>query len=148
LKPAIRIAPFRLRQLERILQIERACFGKDAWPRGYFLEMYRAGSLFLAAKSGGRIAGYALACAEKRGAEIASLAVHPQYRRRGIAGALMRDTLRRLRAAGVHRVELTVRTGNTAALELYRSLGFRKMRLDPRYYEDGADAFVMARAIQ
>ena len=146
---AIQIVPFRLRHLARILRIERASFGADAWPRRYFLELHRdCGGLFVVAKVGGRIAGYAVACAEKRNAEISSLAVHPDYRRRGVADALMRHTLRELGAAGVRRVELMVRTGNTAGAQLYRSLGFRRVRVLPRYYEDGGDGFLMARAIQ
>jgi ribosomal-protein-alanine N-acetyltransferase len=146
---AIQIVPFRLRHLARILQIERASFGSEAWPRRYFLEMYRdCRDFFVVAKAGGRVAGYAVACAEKRNAEIASLAVHPDYRRRGLAAALMRHTLRELGAAGVRRVELMVRTGNTGGAQLYRSLGFRRVRMVPRYYEDGGDGFLMARAIQ
>ena len=139
----------RLRHLARVLRIERASFGSDAWPRKYFLELYRdCRDVFVVAKVGGRIAGYAVACVEKHNAEIASLAVHPDYRRRGVADALMRHTLRELGAAGARRVELMVRTGNTAGAQLYRSLGFRRVRRVPRYYEDGGDGFLMARAIQ
>ncbi len=148
---AIQIVPFRLRHLPRVLRIERASFGADAWPRKYFLELYRdCRDFFVVAKVGGRIAGYAVACgcAGKRNAEIASLAVHPDYRRRGVADALMRHTLGALSAAGVRRVELMVRTGNLAGAQLYRSLGFRRVRLVPRYYENGGDGFLMARAIQ
>jgi ribosomal-protein-alanine N-acetyltransferase len=141
--------PFRLRHLARILRIERASFGAEAWPRKYFLELYRdCRDFFVVAKMGGRIAGYAVACAEKRGAEVASLAVHPDYRRRGVADALMRHMLRELGSAGVRRVELMVRTGNTAGAQLYRGLGFRRVRKVPRYYEDGGDGFLMVRAIQ
>jgi ribosomal-protein-alanine N-acetyltransferase len=60
----------------------------------------------------------------------------------------MRRTLRELVRAGARRVELMVRTGNTAGAHLYRSLGFRRVRMVPRYYEDGGDGFLMARAIQ
>jgi ribosomal-protein-alanine N-acetyltransferase len=141
--------PFRLRHLARILRIERASFGAEAWPRKYILELYRdCRDFFVVAKMGGRIAGYGVACAEKRGAEIASLAVHPDYRRRGVADALMRHMLRELGSAGVRRVELMVRTGNTAGAQLYRGLGFRRVRKVPRYYEDGGDGFLMVRAIQ
>jgi len=135
--------------MPRVLRIERASFGAEAWPRAYFLEMYRdCRDFFVVAKVRGRIAGYAVACTEKRSAEIASLAVHPDYRRQGVGDALMRHTLRALRAAGVRRVELMVRTGNTAGAQLYRALGFRRVRLEPHYYEDGGDGFLMARAIQ
>jgi ribosomal-protein-alanine N-acetyltransferase len=134
--------------MQRLLRIERASFGAEAWPRRYFLEMYRdCRDFFVVAKVRGRIAGYAVACTEKRNAEIASLAVHPDYRRQGVGDALMRRMLRELCAAGVGRVELMVRTGNTAGAQLYRSLGFRRVRLVRRYYEDGGDGFVMVRGI-
>lgn len=145
----IRIVPFHLRQLDRILRIERSSFGAEAWPRRYFLELYgECGAFFVVAKVSGRIAGYAVACTEKRNAEIASLAVYPDYRRQGIARRLMHYTLGKLRRAGIRRVELMVRTGNTAGAELYRSLGFRRVRHVPEYYEDGGDGFLMVRAIQ
>jgi ribosomal-protein-alanine N-acetyltransferase len=145
----IQIVPFRLRQLERILWIERASFGKQAWPRDAFVELYEdCPEFFVAAKLGGRIAGYLAACVEKRDGEIASLAVHPDFRRRGVAQTLMGHALRALKKAGARRVELMVRTGNTAGAQLYRSLGFRQVRLVRRYYEDGGDGFLMTRALQ
>jgi ribosomal-protein-alanine N-acetyltransferase len=138
-----------LRHLERVVRIERASFGAEAWPRRYFLELYGdCRDSFVVAKLGGRIAGYAVACAEQRNAEIASLAVHPDYRRRRVADALMRHTLGALAAAGVRRVKLMVRTGNTAGAQLYRSLGFRRVRRVPGYYEDGGDGFLMVKALQ
>jgi len=145
----VQIVPFRLRHLERILRIERASFGRAAWPRSYFLELYRdPTALFLAAKLRGRIAGYIVTCVDGRTAEIASIAVHPDYRREGVANTLMRRTLRGLRAARVRRVELMVRNGNQAGAGLYRAWGFRRVRAVRRYYEDGGDGILMARAIQ
>jgi ribosomal-protein-alanine N-acetyltransferase len=146
---AIQIVSFRLRHLPRVLRIERASFGRDAWPRKLFLEYYReCRELFVLAKLGGRIAGYMIVCVEKRNAEIASIAVDPDYRRRGVANALMRYALGALGSTGVRRVELMVRTGNEAGAQLYRSLGFRRVRLERRYYEDGGDGVLMVRAIQ
>ena len=83
-----------------------------------------------------------------RNAEIVSLAVHPDYRRRGLAAALLRRTLRALRDAGARRAELMVRTGNQAGARLYRTFGFRRVRTVRRYYEDGGDGFLMVRAIR
>jgi ribosomal-protein-alanine N-acetyltransferase len=149
LKRAIQIVPFRRRHLERILAIERASFGAQAWPRALFLDYYRdCRGFFWAAKVSGRIAGYIVTCVEKGVAEVASLAVHPDYRRRGVARALLRHTLRSLAAAGIRRAELAVRTDNQAGERLYRSFGFEQVRTVRRYYEDGTDAFRMARAIQ
>ncbi len=145
----MQVAPFRLRRLPRVLRIERASFGPEAWPRRLFLEYYReCGEWFVVAKLGGRIAGYGIACIEARSGEIVSIAVHPDYRRRGVGNALMRQALAALAAAGARRVELMVRTGNAAAAKLYRSLGFRRVRVERGYYEDGGDGVLMARALQ
>ncbi len=144
LKRAIQIVPFRPPHLDRILQIERASFGADAWPRQSFREYYDdCRELFFVVKFSRRIAGYIIACVDGRDAEIASLAVHPDYRRRGLAAALIRRVLRVLLAAGIRRVELMVRVGNTAGAQLYRSFGFRRVRTVPRYYEDGGDGVLM-----
>jgi ribosomal-protein-alanine N-acetyltransferase len=149
LNRAIQIVPFRLRHLDRILQIERASFGRDAWPRKAFLEYYdECRELFLVVKFSRRIAGYIIACVDGRDGEIASLAVHPDYRRRGLAAVLIGRALRELRAAGIRRVELMVRVGNTAGEQLYRSFGFRRVRAVSRYYEDGGDGFLMVRSMR
>jgi len=93
-----------LRHLDRILQIERASFGRDAWPRKSFLEYYDdCRELFLVAKFSRRIAGYIIVCEEARDAEIASLAIDPVYRRQGLAAALIGRVLRELRAGGIPR---------------------------------------------
>lgn len=135
--------------MPRVLRIEQSSFGAEAWPRQLFLELFDdCSELFVVAKLGGRIAGYMVTCVAKRQAEIVSLAVDPRYRRRGVADALMRHTLRALGKAGVRRAKLMVRTGNTAGVELYLALGFRRVRLVRRYYEDGGDGVLMARAIQ
>jgi [ribosomal protein S18]-alanine N-acetyltransferase len=87
-------------------------------------------------------------CRNREKAEIVSLAVNPDYRRRGLAGALMHSTLRSLRRTGARRVSLMVRPANHAAHTFYRSFGFRRVRLARGYYEDGGDAIIMARALQ
>ncbi len=55
---------------------------------------------------------------------IANVAVHPNYRRRGIALALMRATLDYIRSRGGVEAILQVDDDNPAAIELYRQLGF------------------------
>jgi [ribosomal protein S18]-alanine N-acetyltransferase len=145
----VQIVPFRLRHLERILQIERASFGREAWSERIFREIHRdCRDLFLVAKLSGSIVGYMITCMEQNGAEIASIAVHPNYRRRGVAHALMHYTLGRLLRAGVRRAELMVRTENAAGARLYRAFGFRRSGMVRGYYEDGGDAWRMVKAIQ
>ncbi len=55
-----------------------------------------------------------------------SISVQPEFRRRGLARALLAESLRTVRDAGATRAALGVDTGNVRrALDLYESLGFR-----------------------
>ena len=133
LTSAIQIVPFRLRHLPRILRVEHASFGAEAWPRKYFLELYAdCRDWFIVAKVRGRIAGYAVGCAEKRNAEIASLAVHPDYRRRGLGHAMLLDGMHRARDAGATRMTVAClgAPGHPQARGLYYKAGFRPFTLD------------------
>lgn len=55
---------------------------------------------------------------------IANVAVHPNYRRRGIGRALTQSALNYARLHGATSAWLQVREGNQTAENLYRSLGF------------------------
>jgi [ribosomal protein S18]-alanine N-acetyltransferase len=141
LKANIDVRPFARRDLERIVEIERASFGQDAWPAELFVEYWRASpELFLIARHGRRIAGYSIARINWRGAELESIAVDPRYRGRGIAQALLDATVARLRA---RTLRLMVSTTNTPALSFYRQYGFVRTRLVKRYYGAGRDAWRM-----
>jgi ribosomal protein S18 acetylase RimI-like enzyme len=55
---------------------------------------------------------------------VLGMAVLPEFRRQGLGGRLIRQTLDAARDFGLRRVELTVRESNTVAIELYRKIGF------------------------
>ena len=58
---------------------------------------------------------------------IANVAVHPNYRRRGIARSLMQSVLQQVRARHGNVVILQVVKDNTPAIELYEELRFLKI---------------------
>jgi ribosomal-protein-alanine N-acetyltransferase len=134
--------------LPSILRIERKSFDSDAWDRDLFLEyLGKAGkSLFLVAIVQRKIAGYALSFHTRTKAEIYSIAVAPDERGRGVAMALLTRTLALLLRGGFETVFLNVRLENTAAIQLYRKLGFHRVRRVNGYYDDGAPAWRMRRS--
>jgi ribosomal-protein-alanine N-acetyltransferase len=141
----LRIRRFRLADLDRLLEIERAAFPKAAYPRDLFLELYQdCGRLFYVALRGRSIAGYSVACVRLHRAELISIAVDPRHRRQGIAEALLRRTLARLRQAGAARLTLMVRARNRGAIALYRTFGFSRTGRVARYYENGEDGIRMS----
>ena len=77
---------------------------------------------------------------------IVTLAVDPDYQRRGIGERLLREVEARA-PRGVPRVQLMVRQSNLPALHLYSKLNYTIVETWPRYYEDGEDAYVMEKAL-
>ncbi|MGC9972114.1 MAG: ribosomal protein S18-alanine N-acetyltransferase [Bryobacteraceae bacterium] len=142
----VEIVRFRPRHLARILHIERAAFPEEPYTRAIFRNLYsECGELFLIAKLARRIAGYIATCAGDGRAEVISLAVDPEHRKKGIAAALLEHTLERLRESGVRSVELMVRVDNQEAIRFYRRFGFRRIQEVPGYYENGRAGLRMRR---
>lgn len=77
-------------------------------------------------------------------AHIASIAVHPDYRGQGIAQHLMATALKDAFRHKAIQATLEVRSGNQAAIRLYRHFGFDVAGLRPRYYRDNnEDAIII-----
>jgi ribosomal-protein-alanine N-acetyltransferase len=139
-----RVRPVRENDLDDILVVEHASFGKDAYDRKLFAEYcHKCGDLFLVAERGRRICGYSVTCVRGERAELVSIASLPETRRMGVASALLDSTLRRLRRKGVTRFSLIVRETNAGAIRFYGKFGFTKVRLVPGYYEDAGDGVLM-----
>jgi ribosomal protein S18 acetylase RimI-like enzyme len=82
-------------------------------------------------------------------AEVAHLFVRSEYRRRGVATALLAHAHGELRARSCHRALLAVDRDNAAAADLYLALGYQRTglieRSDYEYVDDGG---VMRRAVE
>jgi len=75
---------------------------------------------------------------------IATLAVLPEHRRKGIARKLVSRVLQEAKNLGFNKVTLEVRAGNTPAQELYEQFGFKQAGIRRRYYKDNnEDAYIM-----
>lgn len=76
---------------------------------------------------------------------INNLAVHPRWRRRRIAQALLIEALEHGRRRGAERAVLEVRASNLPALSLYRRYGFEPVGIRRQYYSHPVeDAVIMA----
>jgi len=64
---------------------------------------------------------------DKKGWFISNLAVHPDYRRRGIARSLVSAGVQMAQQRGAPRISLEVRAENSAARALYAKLGFAEV---------------------
>ena len=127
--------------LPRILEIERASFA-DAWTENMLLEeLSCANALFLCAFEGETLCGYVIAHTVLDECEIYDIAVAEEFRRRGIALALLHAVLQN--AGKLSAVYLEVRAKNTGAIALYESFGFARMGLRRGYYENPKDDAIL-----
>ena len=76
-------------------------------------------------------------------ADILTVAVLPDFRRQGIAREFMRQIEQWSKERGASAMMLEVEQSNSAAIELYKSLGYMKISVRMDYYGPGQDAFVM-----
>jgi ribosomal-protein-alanine N-acetyltransferase len=147
------LEPMRLRDVPAVVAIERQVFASP-WPASAFeyelshnpLSHYHVlrwatphGAVSLPSLMG--YGGYWLAVDE---AHVGTLAVHPQWRGRGLGELLFCAMVREAREAGAATLTLEVRESNLAARGLYAKYGLAVMGRRRGYYTDnGEDALIM-----
>ncbi len=127
---------------------EKELFPYSPWSTSQFKEEF-AGipttRYMSVAESGNKIVGYCGVFLPAPGveADILTVAVLPDFRRQGIAREFMRQIEQWSRERGASAMMLEVEQRNSAAIELYTSLGYMKISVRMDYYGPGQDAFVM-----
>jgi ribosomal-protein-alanine N-acetyltransferase len=127
---------------------EKELFPYSPWSTSQFKEEF-AGipttRYMSVAESGNKIVGYCGVFLPAPGveADILTVAVLPDFRRQGIAREFMRQIEQWSRELGASAMMLEVEQSNSAAIELYTSLGYMKISVRMDYYGPGQDAFVM-----
>lgn len=78
-------------------------------------------------------------------AELLRIAVDPAHRGRGLGRLLLETCQRELAEDGLVHLFLEVRVSNAAAIQLYRTCGWKPCGRRPGYYPDGEDAALFQR---
>lgn len=136
---------------DRIVAIENRSFGSDRFSRRQFPHLIRrAQGVFYVAIHEDGIAGYISLLEHKKHTtlRIYAIAVHPDFRGKQVAQALMDEAARYARQQGLAALSLEVKTDNTAALGLYAKNGFSVTSLEKSYYPDGSDAYRMQKQLR
>ncbi len=149
---------FQPDDLEKVMHINQVCLPEN-YSTYFFMELYeRYPETFIVAEVAAEIAGYIMCRIEtglpdfgllgitKRG-HVISIAVLPQYQRKGIGAALMREAMVAMRQYKAKDCYLEVRVSNSQAIGMYNKLGFETSRTVRSYYADGEDAAIMTRKL-
>lgn len=122
--------------VDQIAQLEKRCFS-DPWSENSIRsELTGRLSLWVVALDGDTVAGYIGSQSVLGESDMMNVAVAPEYRRRGIAQALILELIRRLSQQGNRSLMLEVRASNTPAITLYHKLGFAQVGRRPNYYRN------------
>ena len=120
----------------QVAVLEAICF-HDPWSeKSVASELTNPLSLWLVALDGDRVTGYVGSQSVLGESDMMNVAVHPDYRRRGIAEQLCLALVDALKEKGNHCLTLEVRASNDPAKALYEKLGFQQIGLRKNYYRN------------
>ena len=126
---------------EKLSNLHKKCFPTKPWSADDFRDLKNSGCEITMSENGFVV--YRIAVDE---AEIITIGVNPDFRRNGIASAMIGIIEKTLKNQAVKKLFLEVASNNIPAQKLYESTGFKTVGLRPKYY-DGVDAILMSKDI-
>ncbi len=141
----VRIVPMTKDHVDGVIEIEQLSFATPWSKEAFEMEAtMNKCAVYIAAVTGNRVVGYGGFWSIVDEAHITNIAVHPDYRGKGVGNALMRGLIEAARARGAAAMTLEVRDSNAAAQHLYLKYGFEVYGKRRGYYQDnGEDALIM-----
>ena len=120
----------------QIAELEKFCFN-DPWSeKSIASELNNRLSCWLVALDGDSVVGYVGSQTVLGETDMMNIAVHPDYRKQGIATDLIQSLIDALSKQGSHSLMLEVRQTNEPAKRLYESLGFETVGIRKNYYRN------------
>lgn len=128
----------------QVAELEKRCFS-DPWSeKSVASELENDLACWLVALDGETVAGYVGSQTVLGETDMMNIAVHPDYRRKGIAQALVNALVDTLKSQGSRCLTLEVRASNEPAQKLYEKLGFSLIGKRPKYYHNPKeDAYIL-----
>lgn len=140
------IVKMQARHIEELAQIEKLCFSKPWSYEALAEELSNPLAVFLVAEIDGKISGYAGMHHIIDEGYITNIAVHPDFRRIGIATMLVRELDEYARNAELALLTLEVRCSNKTAIGIYRQAGFEDAGVRKGFYDaPKEDALIMTK---
>lgn len=135
--------------LDDIMIVENLSFSSPWSKKSFETELENDSAVYFAAVDGSERAvaygGFWLVCGE---GQITNIAVHPDFRERGIGKKILLEMIENAIGSGAQSITLEVRQSNAAAQKLYSGLGFKNVGMRKRYYADGENALLMTKKLR
>ena len=138
------IKDFDFIHIPKAVAIEELCFS-DPWSENAFKDsLSNPYSHFKVWEEGGKVAGYIGFYALSGEGSITNVAVHPDFRKKGIGEALVKEIVALGKSLCLEYITLEVRVSNTPAKKLYSKCGFEEVGLRKNFYtKPKEDAIIM-----
>ena len=122
--------------VSQVAQLEKICFS-DPWSeKSVASELTNPLSCWFVAVENDHVAGYVGSQTVLDETDMMNIAVHPDYRRRGVAEQLLIRLVTELKVRGSRCLTLEVRASNEPAKNLYAKLGFKEVGRRKNYYRN------------
>lgn len=122
--------------VQQIAELEKLCF-HDPWSeKSIASELGNRLSVWLVALDEDKVVGYVGSQTVIDETDMMNIAVHPDYRNRGVATALIVELTQQLKMFGSKGLMLEVRESNSAAISLYEKHGFVQVGCRRNYYRN------------
>ena len=142
------IVPMSEAHVAQVAALEKLCFS-DPWSENSVAsELNNPLSFWLVTVEDDAVAGYIGSQSVMGESDMMNVAVHPDYRRKGYAEALVLALCDGLKERGNTTLALEVRASNEPAKALYEKLGFAQAGRRPNYYRNPReDALILKKAL-
>lgn len=137
-------------QIQAIIQFNHLCFPVDFWKTEDWEELLAdERAIYYALMDGEKIVGDAFIynwMGEKDFVKLMNFAIHPDYRRQGLAKRLLEHVTAEISALGMKRFCGETRASNRAMQRTFERCGYRLNRMEENYYEnppEGACKYVL-----
>ena len=143
----ITIRPMNRNDIETVVAIEEASYGKHHWSKEAFYNELAANDVaryFCAETQDGQVVGYVGTWQILEEAHITNISVNPDFRRKHIGEALLHHAIESCYENEIKYITLEVRVSNEKAVNLYTKYGFKSLGTRKQYYQDNnEDALIM-----
>ena len=138
------------KHVAQVAELEKICFGTAAWSeKSIASELNNALSLWIVAVEDEKVLGYVGSQTVMGETDMMNVAVHPDYRKQGIATGLITELIGALKKQESHCLTLEVRASNEPAKNLYKILDFEEIGIRKNYYRNPReDALILRKEWQ
>lgn len=144
------LSPVRITKahLESVAEIEKLCFSEPWSARALELLLDETQAVGFVCACDGVAQAYGGMLITPFEGQITNIAVHPDFRRQGLGGAILEALLKEAARRNLESVVLEVRASNTAAIALYERYGFTAVGRRKNFYRAPTeDALVMLKML-